>query len=530
MSTKYSTKSALLLISLLSFITSPSCYSQLIEPAEFEYLGAFRLPITQEDTAWDFGCYAMTYYPLGDPFGPDDNFPGSLFTVGHPGQQLISEISIPEPAISPTKNPEELPRATTLQPFADITGGVFGALEMPHVGLEYLPPQQSQTSGKLHFCWGQHLHDGFDATHGWSELDLSNPQTAGPWYFSNLTNYVTNDYLFEIPERWALIHTPGKRLAAGRLRDGGWSGFGPTLFAYAPWNDGNPPAPYDTLRSVTPLLLYGVHVPGIPEIETDESRKMKGYKLADYWSGGAWLTAGNNEALIFVGTKAMGNCWYGYSDGTVYPDAPPYPDLPPFPHQDRGFWADSIRAWILFFDPADIAAVVAGTLKTWDPQPYDSLDITDVLFDPGYNYVDDKMWSLGAAAFDRTNGILYIAEHRGVEYQSIIHVWQLPGCTGVEKSSIPPRTLELHRNFPNPFNPTTTIQYTLNASAQVKVTIYDITGKKVIQLCNDFQASGQQKIVWNGRDALNRQITSGMYLYCIRAGNTQSTGKMLLLK
>ena len=172
----------------------------LIQPEDLVYVGAFRLPETGDEYGWGYSGYAMTFYPEGDPNGPADGFPGSLYVLGHDQRQYISEISIPAPVVSDAKDLYQLPTATTLQPFADITGGMFGELEIPRAGLAYLPAQGSQTSGKLHFCWGQHFQFERVPSHGWSELDLSAPNPVGPWYLDGYTNYITNDYLFEIPE------------------------------------------------------------------------------------------------------------------------------------------------------------------------------------------------------------------------------------------------------------------------------------------------------------------------------------------
>jgi len=127
----------------------PAVSTELIQPEDLVYMGAFRLPEGSNDSSWEYSGYAMTYYPDGDPNGPDDGFPGSIFALGHDHHQLISEFSIPAPVNSPKKNLSELNTAETLQSFHDISGGKFGYLEIPRTGLEYLPPQGEQTSGKL---------------------------------------------------------------------------------------------------------------------------------------------------------------------------------------------------------------------------------------------------------------------------------------------------------------------------------------------------------------------------------------------
>ncbi len=403
--------------------------TDLIRPKDLEYKGAFRLPKGSNDSNWEYSGEAMTYYPDGDPNGPDDSYPGSIFAVGHDHQQLVSEIDIPVPTISSKKNLKELNTASTLQRFHDITDDMFGEIEQPRAGLEYLPSQGDQESGKLYFSRGPHLQDEQVPTHGWSELDLSSPNPAGNWYLDNYTSYVTCDYLFAIPDGWANVNTPGLRLATGRVREGVWAGYGLALFACGPWTEGNPPSSDQRLRKVAPLLLYGTHREGNPELEIYNKRNMKTYKGADDWWGGAWITTGQNTAVFFVGTKATGKSWYGFATGVEYPtdedSGQKIPEVPSWPFDNRGYWSDGIKAQIIFYDPGDLAKVAQGKMKPWEPQPYASLDIDDYMFDPGFNHKRGKQETVGAVSFDRKRGILYIFEKRADGNKSIVHVFKI---------------------------------------------------------------------------------------------------------
>jgi hypothetical protein len=377
------------------------------------YVGAFRLPDGPDEIGWAWSGAALAYAPDGDPDGPDDGFPGSLYGTGHNWNQWVSEIGIPVPVISPGKNVDDLNTATTLQPFTDIRADLFGAFEIPRAGLEVLPPQGDQTRPKLYFAWAQHLDEGDTSpSHGWCELDLSAPQTAGPWRIGDYWTYVTGDYLFAIPPAWADRYTPGLRLATGRFRDGGQGAQGPSLLAIGPWNDGNPPPRGSTLPAV-PLLLYGsVYDPDVP--------RMEGYHHADEWSGGAWLTAEDRSAVVLVGTKGIGDCWYGCADGTVWPDEPPYPDACPDP--GRGWWGTGFQGQIIFYDPAELALVADGTLESWEPQPYATLNIDPVLY---YVTSGQQLHHVGAAAFDRERGLLYVLEPLADGEKSLVHVWRV---------------------------------------------------------------------------------------------------------
>jgi len=402
-----------------------------LPPESLTYLGAFRLPEDSGGMGWDYSGSGMTYYPGGDPQGAVDGYPGSLFVVGHDQKIHVAEISIPEPSLS--RDLQDLNLAQTIQPFADITGGyLLSDPQLPTIGIAYLPEQSGQGEGKLHFTVGQHFQE-FEPSHGWASLDLTYPNPAGLWVFDGFTNYVTNDYLFAIPPEWASAHVNGYPLATGRFREGVWGGSGPALFAYAPWEDGNPAAPGAELTAIQPLLLYGAQIKGLPDLQTDDSMRMAGYGEADHWSGGAWLTSNDGDAVIFVGTKALGENWYGFANGVVWaydcaenPDID-CPDVPDFPYDNRGYWAEDFIPAVLFFDPADLAKVAQGDIEPYHPQPYALMDLSEYWFDPETNVEIYKRDLVGAAAFDRENGLLYILERLADEYQSVIHVFKIGG-------------------------------------------------------------------------------------------------------
>jgi hypothetical protein len=83
---------------------------------------------------------------------------------------------------------------------------------------------------------------------------------------------------------------------------------------------------------------------------------------------------------------------------------------------------------------------------------------------------------------------------------------------------------------PNPFNPTTTISFSVSQTSQVTVTVYDITGRRVTTLVDRAMSAGLQQVVWNGRDATGGPVGSGMYFYRVTAGGETAVGKLLLLK
>jgi len=88
----------------------------------------------------------------------------------------------------------------------------------------------------------------------------------------------------------------------------------------------------------------------------------------------------------------------------------------------------------------------------------------------------------------------------------------------------------LDGNYPNPFNPSTTVKYSMEESANVSIDIYDVKGKKVKTLVNDIQSAGSHTEVWNGTNNNGEVVGSGIYFMKMTAGNVSSTKKMVLMK
>ena len=86
-------------------------------------------------------------------------------------------------------------------------------------------------------------------------------------------------------------------------------------------------------------------------------------------------------------------------------------------------------------------------------------------------------------------------------------------------------------NYPNPFNPKTTIEFSLTEASNVKVIVYDIKGKEVVSLVeNQDLSAGAHSVKWTGKDSDNKTVASGIYFYRISTGNKSVTQKMILLK
>jgi flagellar hook capping protein FlgD/ASPM-SPD-2-Hydin domain-containing protein len=93
-----------------------------------------------------------------------------------------------------------------------------------------------------------------------------------------------------------------------------------------------------------------------------------------------------------------------------------------------------------------------------------------------------------------------------------------------------PVEFALNQNFPNPFNPSTTIKYALKQNVDVKLTIYNILGQEIRTLISGSMTAGYKEVVWNGLDNNNAQVSTGVYFYRIEAGDFVKSRKMIYMK
>jgi hypothetical protein len=94
-----------------------------------------------------------------------------------------------------------------------------------------------------------------------------------------------------------------------------------------------------------------------------------------------------------------------------------------------------------------------------------------------------------------------------------------------------PRTgLKLEQNHPNPFNPSTTIRYSLPARSHVRIGIYDVAGREVAVLRDDEQGEGSQAVRWDGENHLGQPMSAGAYFVRLDAGRQTLLTKMMLVK
>ncbi|MBI5059562.1 T9SS type A sorting domain-containing protein [candidate division KSB1 bacterium] len=160
--------------------------------------------------------------------------------------------------------------------------------------------------------------------------------------------------------------------------------------------------------------------------------------------------------------------------------------------------------------------------QDWEHPPILNLD-PPVVFEAGQGIRCDVTY----------NNWREIAVHFGLTSEDemmILFGYYYPGVSAADEPPMVAHDAELLGNYPNPFNPSTTILYVLNAPQSVRLQVFDLTGRLVATLVNGPQQAGDHRVSWNGMDANGVAAPSGVYFYTLEAGIFSDANKMLLLK
>ncbi|MGH2574805.1 MAG: T9SS type A sorting domain-containing protein, partial [Ignavibacteria bacterium] len=178
-----------------------------------------------------------------------------------------------------------------------------------------------------------------------------------------------------------------------------------------------------------------------------------------------------------------------------------------------GAGADVGMHMITLFDDQADSTIGGSTRAPWSPRvrPTNTLSTFNGQSAQGY-------WRLTVTDIfpGADNGVLI---GWGLQFNNQTVVGIEPGVTEI------PLRYELHQNYPNPFNPTTTIKYSIAGNQHVKIAVFDILGREVQVLVNEYKKTGSYSLLLNATG-----MASGVYFYTIKAGDFTDTKKMLLLK
>jgi hypothetical protein len=392
-------------------LVSAQSLRSTISASDLVYRGAFAYP---SGDAWAYSGHALCFYPHGDADGWIDGYPGSLYAGGLDVNRLVGEMSIPAPAISSSFG--GLPTAVEEKSLADITDGWIDDCRYDPwceyrevAGLEHLP-QNGKIAWNLRDWYN--VDGGDQDSLGWSNPDMTG--AVGVWHIGprldiEYHNGKTSNYLFTAPSDFANLHLGGRSLIAGNHRPAGAFGGsqGPTMFALAPWTDGNPPSEGQDLDALA-LMYYREHLSCTNETPT--GCDFPDYRVADDWAGGAWIDAGSQSTIIIAGIKGLGNNCYGTPGDTCPASAC---------STSQGWHSPPYEPQILFYDPDHILEVLAGIREPWEVVPVEIYSPTSVVFVP-------DCARLGAVAYDPSERLLYVAERQAGPWgETAVHVWEV---------------------------------------------------------------------------------------------------------
>ena len=380
----------------------------LLSSASLQYLGGFRVPANSANgDTYAAGGFAVAFNPVGN----------SLFVSSYYGN--VAEISIPVPAIS--SDPEALPIASFLQPFADPTEGRVNEATFGYGGgISSLLVYNNRLYGTAQIYYDSNNEQR--VSHYSRSLRLDERSFSG-WasvWRADKTGYVSG-FMAAIPSAWQA--KLGGQVATGQccIPIVSRTSFGPSAFAFDP----NALAG-GTTASASPLLYYdGAHqtLGEYTNMTTanptyNQSIEIHGFVMVE-----------GTRTALYIGRNGTGVPCYGNGTsnqslvGTYGPDGAMWCyDLDQF---GKGTHAWPYRYQVWAYDLNEFAAVKAGTKQPWEVVPYGVWPLN--LPTPG-NEV-----RLGGASYDRATQTLYISQRLadigGQSYRPIIHAFHLDAAT-----------------------------------------------------------------------------------------------------
>ncbi len=137
----------------------------------------------------------------------------------------------------------------------------------------------------------------------------------------------------------------------------------------------------------------------------------------------------------------------------------------------------------------------------------------------------DHAWRL---SYDYAGGYASIDFSHNVTFTDIAWPYGPVAVSSLDNGL--PEAFSLSQNFPNPFNPATTLRFGLPAATDVTIVVYDLLGQEVIRLINRRLEPGYHQVVWQGRDESGADVSTGLYMGRIATPAYTKSIKMLLLK
>ncbi len=273
---------------------------------------------------------------------------------------------------------------------------------------------------------------------------------------------------------------------------------------------------------------YGIHARNTDEARVWYNHFTGSFSYAiDYWH--ASVSTRYNQVCIDTSTSQDG-CLVGLAFG---------------PYGSGEVWFNQ------FFNCLAYGATVSGSFpnfgengevikgRNWFRVPaWSGTDTAFAFYSLNTIKAEKNFWQLGDSALVDSSSIdFWIRGSGAVDVTPFLALPPDPGeYGGGQETKLTvaayglPESVGLDQNFPNPFNPVTTISYSLQKPAEVRIEILNIIGQRVRLLIEEHQASGSHQVTWDGRDDRGRDCSTGVYFYRLSSSEFSSTKKMLLLK
>jgi hypothetical protein len=126
------------------------------------------------------------------------------------------------------------------------------------------------------------------------------------------------------------------------------------------------------------------------------------------------------------------------------------------------------------------------------------------------------------------NGSNWTAIAQNFRFRPVVA--SLAGATSTGERSDRPFAFDLQQNFPNPFNPSTQIHYSIPSKGHVSLKVFDLLGKEVATIIDGDENAGSHQVLWKGTNSAGRAVSSGVYFYRLQSGGLIKTQKMILMK
>ncbi|MBC8382851.1 MAG: family 16 glycosylhydrolase [Candidatus Cloacimonetes bacterium] len=186
--------------------------------------------------------------------------------------------------------------------------------------------------------------------------------------------------------------------------------------------------------------------------------------------------------------------------------------------------------------PAHVAFQI-GIIDAWGNQSYVEFPANQT----AYGLERNGEWAQATIPVEDIRGDLIdlrmlsyefvILEVNGTQCEfAIDDIYWEGGVADIDNYIVDLKAFKLKQNFPNPFNPETNIEYSLEVSSEVRIEIFNLKGQKVKTLVSQKMNAGEYSVSWNGADELNSPVSSGMYFYKMKTDSGEEYKKCILIK